>query len=92
MSRSKWKGSFSQEYLLKNKYSNVIKKIWSRNSCIPKSFLNSKVLIHSGKNFRLLNINEDIIGLKFGAFCFTRTRSKKPALNKNIIKKSKIKK
>lgn len=90
MSRAKWKGDFLQSTILKHTL-NKTKKIWSRCSSIPITFLNNRVSIYNGKTFRPHIINSDMIGFKFGEFCLTRTKNKK-TFEKAIIKKSKIKK
>jgi small subunit ribosomal protein S19 len=76
MSRSIWKGVFISSSILSKKNNNKKNaiKIWSRNSSIPASFVNKRVLIYNGKTFRMLEILEDFVGLKFGEFSFTRKR------------------
>ena len=76
MSRSIWKGAFISSSILnkKNDAKKSIIKIWSRDSSIPSSFVNKRVLIYNGKTFRMLEIIEDFVGLKFGEFSFTRKR------------------
>lgn len=82
MSRALWKGHFidSSLFLKKKKKSRYgIVKIWSRNSTICEKFLNKKVNIHNGRDFRFLFITKDHLGFKFGHFIFTRnfTRAQK---------------
>lgn len=83
MSRSSWKGFYVSKSVLKNKN----KKIWSRNSTIPFSYLNKKIFVYNGKEFKSLFITEEKIGFKFGEFIFTRTKGLKK--NKKIKKNSK---
>jgi len=86
MSRSRWKHFFVESSVLKK---NILKKIWSRNSVITDFFVNKRVLIHSGKEFKSILISQDKVGLKFGEFVYTR---KKKRTNKKNIKKKKKKK
>jgi small subunit ribosomal protein S19 len=81
MSRSNWKGIFIKQRLLKKN----IKKIWSRNSCIPYVLIGQRVLVHNGNEFKKIFITREKVGYKFGSFSFTRNYTKK-------IKVSKIKK
>lgn len=87
MSRSKWKGSFLNKFILKSK--NYI-KIWSRSSTISKTFLNKKVSIYNGRTFIPLFIKENHLGFKFGEFAFTRKYIKKLNTKKSL--KTKLKK
>jgi small subunit ribosomal protein S19 len=83
MSRSRWKHFFVESSVLKK---NILKKIWSRNSVITDFFVNKRVLIHSGKEFKSILISQDKVGLKFGEFVYTR---KKKSTNKKNLKKKK---
>jgi ribosomal protein S19 len=84
MSRSKWKGNFIDNALFKQKGSdlNRLPKIWSRRSVISSFFLNKKVLIYTGKEFKKILITRDKIGYKFGALCFTRKHKAKLKIKK----------
>ena len=77
MSRSKWKGFYCNENLLKcfNEF-NKKKKffIFQRNSIIDPIFLGTKVAIYNGKIFINIFIDENKIGYKFGEFAFTRKK------------------
>lgn len=84
MSRSRWKHFFVESSVLKKK---ILKKIWSRNSVITDFFVNKRVLVHSGKEFKSILISQDKVGLKFGEFVYTRKN--KTANKKNIKKKKK---
>jgi small subunit ribosomal protein S19 len=79
MSRSSWKGNFLKKYLLKK----TPKKIWSRNSVIPFSFVGQKFLVYNGKEFKKIYISREKVGYKFGDFSFTRKFTKKIKLLKN---------
>jgi len=76
MSRSIWKGYFIKSFgCVKSKSNQKFKgvlKIWSRNSSICQKFLNRRVSIHNGRDFRYLLITRDHLGFKFGQFMFTR--------------------
>ena len=73
MSRSYWKGYFLKKKLLKK----VPQRIWSRNSSVPFSFIGHKVLVHNGKEFKLIYITRQKVGYKFGEFSFSRKYTKK---------------
>lgn len=77
MSRSKWKGLFSN--LKINKHILDDKKrieIWSRQSSIPGFLINKTVFIHNGKTFKKLLVTRDKVGFKFGEFAFTKIKAK----------------
>ncbi len=81
MSRSKWKGNFIDQAVLKV-LQNTKKqlKIWSRRSVIPAFLIGSTVLVYNGKEFKKVTITREKIGFKFGEFCTTRrykSKSKK---------------
>jgi ribosomal protein S19 len=72
MGRSKWKGPFLN---LKTKDINIKdKNIISRNSLIVPSFVGLTYSVHNGKNYFEVNVNENMIGHKFGEFSFTRAK------------------
>jgi ribosomal protein S19 len=72
MGRSKWKGPFLN---LKTKDSTTKNKnIISRNSLIVPSFVGLAYSVHNGKNYFEVNVNENMIGHKFGEFSFTRAK------------------
>jgi len=85
MNKSIWKLPFLNVSLIKKIKNN--KKIWSRNSVIPSSFLGKFVKVHNGKNFKRFLITRDLIGYKFGKFCSTRTFNLKPKKTNKKIKK-----
>lgn len=79
MARSLWKGPYIDAYLLKKAEkvresgrSEVI-KIWSRRSTILPQFVGLTFGVHNGKKHIPVNVNEDMIGHKFGEFSPTRT-------------------
>lgn len=71
MTRSIKKGVFIEKsvYLNHNKKNF---KTWSRNSTIIPDMINSVILIHNGKKFFKIFINENMIGHKLGEFSITR--------------------
>jgi len=69
MSRSKWKGNFIDQSVLKvSDNSKKQIKIWSRRSVIPSFLIGSTVLIYNGKEFKKVAITREKIGFKFGEF------------------------
>ena len=78
MSRSKYKGPFFKvNYLKKKKWL----KITNKNLTILPEYNNHFVSIYNGKLFINLEINNKMIGFKFGEFINTR--------KKHIYKKKK---
>ena len=73
MTRSLWKGPFSEQKI-KNIGHLKKTKIWSRRSVILPFFLNKEVLIYNGKLFIPLTISEEMIGHKYGEFASTRKK------------------
>lgn len=75
MRRSKWKGNYIDNSILKLSKLNQNKKqlkIWSRRSVIPAFLIGANVLIYNGKEFKKLKITREKVGFKFGEFCTTR--------------------
>ncbi len=81
MSRSKWKGNFIDQAVLKIKDNSKKQlKLWSRRSVIPSFLIGDTVLIYNGKEFKKVAITREKVGFKFGEFCTTRrykSKSKK---------------
>lgn len=85
MSRARWKGPYVNiKYLKKIEKKNKQPFIMSRNSEIIPKFLGLTFLIHDGKNYLELTINDTMVGHKFGEFISTRS--------KFVFKKKKLKK
>ncbi|AGS06668.1 30S ribosomal protein S19 [Candidatus Carsonella ruddii] len=86
MSRSTKKGVF----ISKSVYLNIGKnsfKTWSRSSTIIPDMIDSTILVHNGKKFFKVYINENMIGHKLGEFSFTRnfkSHTKKIKNKKNV--------
>lgn len=75
MSRAKWKGPYVNiKYLKKLKKNDKQVYFMSRNSEIIPKFLGLTFLIHDGKNYMELTVNDSMIGHKFGEFIFTRAK------------------
>ena len=84
MTRSLWKGPFSEQTLNKIKSSDsksktstrflAKNKVWSRRSTILPIFLNKELLIYNGKVFIPLTVTEEMIGHKYGEFAGTRKK------------------
>nr|ATZ81772.1 30S ribosomal protein S19 [Picochlorum sp. 'soloecismus'] len=68
MSRSQWKGPYTQVDV----HDMVI---WSRASIITPQWVGRRVSIHNGKHFVGLSITQDIVGHRFGEFASTRKRA-----------------
>jgi small subunit ribosomal protein S19 len=77
MTRSLWKGPFSEILGIKQ-------KIWSRRSMVLPSFVGKKFQIYNGKSFIMVSVSEEMIGHKFGEFANTR---KKPIHKKKQKKR-----
>ncbi len=79
MARSVWKGPFVDGYLLgkadKARASgrNEIIKIWSRRSTILPQFVGLTFGVYNGHKFLPVQVNENMVGHKFGEFSPTRT-------------------
>ena len=79
MARSIWKGPFLDGYLLKKAEkarasgrAEVI-KIWSRRSTILPHFVGLTFGVYNGQKHIPVQVNEDMVGHKFGEFSPTRT-------------------
>ena len=70
MTRSLWKGPFVNPTILTAKTNAV----WYRHSSILPQFVHKKFKIHNGKSFIEIEIQESMIGHKFGEFALTRKR------------------
>ncbi len=77
--RSVWKGPFVDPRLLK-KVDEVISsskhisiKTWSRKSTILPIFVGLTFLVHNGRKFIPVLVNEKMVGKKLGEFAPTRT-------------------
>ena len=79
MPRSVWKGPFVDGYLLKKADKvrdggrNEVIKTWSRRSTILPQFVGLTFGVYNGKKFIPVQVNENMVGHKFGEFSPTRT-------------------
>lgn len=69
MSRSKWKGPYLTNSLLKSSLDTCT---ISRNSIIPASCLGKFINIYTGNEYKKVFISKEKIGLKFGSFAYSR--------------------
>lgn len=77
MSRSKWKGPFTDTNLFKdvnNKKQKKNIKTLSRRSEITPGHIGLVFEVYNGKKFSKIEITEDMIGLKLGEFSSTRSK------------------
>ena len=77
MVRSKWKGPFVDESIVRKirKSPNKI-KTWSRRSVIMPLFVGHTVNVYNGKIFIPVTVTEEMIGHKFGEFSVTKRQVK----------------
>jgi small subunit ribosomal protein S19 len=77
MSRSRKKGPFVAEHLIKKvqrtKVGGEAIKTWSRASTITPEFVGHTFLVHDGRKHARVYIVEDMVGHKLGEFAPTRT-------------------
>jgi small subunit ribosomal protein S19 len=76
MSRSKWKGSYVNLELVKQRNLNNSQKlsIISRSSEIVPAFLGLTFNVYNGKNYVETTVTDEMIGYKFGEFSYTRSK------------------
>ncbi len=76
MSRSIWKGPFSQlkSKLLENR---IIKeaRVWSRTSMVLPLQVGEEYKVYNGKSWIAVKVVEDMVGHKFGEFSSTRGKT-----------------
>ena len=78
MSRSVWKGPMVDGYLLKKADAarqstrNEVIKTWSRRSTILPQFVGLTFGVYNGHKFIPVQVNEEMVGHKFGEFAPTR--------------------
>ena len=93
MSRSSKKGPYIDSKLLKKVLSQGVGskqaiKTWARESQIPPEFVGCTFLVHNGKNFTEVFVNEMMIGHRLGEFSHTRTFHGHGKMVKRIISKT----
>jgi len=78
MSRSLKKGPYINERILK-KVQNLksgdktIIKVWDRSCTVTPEMVGFKFGVHNGRKHIEINVNENMVGHKFGEFSPTRT-------------------
>lgn len=79
MARSLKKGPFCDKYLFakadKARQDHKPIKTWSRRSTIFPEFVGLTFMVHNGKAFLPVHVNENMVGHKFGEFVPTRSLS-----------------
>lgn len=93
MSRSIWKGPFSEcipsQKVVPSKQS-FKNRIWSRRSMILPVHVGKEFLVHNGKNFVPVKCLQEMCSRKFGEFAATRKKpSHKLNKRKQLHKKKK---
>lgn len=94
MSRSSKKGPYVDQKLLKKV--NLQKqqgnkepiKTWARNSQIPPEFVGHTFLVHNGKDFKEVFVNETMVSHRLGEFSPTRTFHGHGKMVKRVITKT----
>jgi len=94
MSRSAKKGPYIDEKLLKKvkKQKSIGKKesikTWARDSQIPPEFVGHTFLVHNGRDFKEVFVNESMVGHRLGEFSHTRSFRGHGKMVKRIITKT----
>ncbi len=94
MSRSSKKGPYIDEKLLKkvmvqkNTGKKTAIKTWARASQIPPEFVGHTFLVHNGKLFKEVYVNEAMIGHRLGEFSPTRTFHGHGRMVKRVLTKT----
>jgi len=94
MSRSGKKGPYIDEKLLKKVLTQKQTsrkepiKTWARASQIPPEFVGHTFLVHNGRIFKEVFINEAMVGHRLGEFSPTRTFRGHGKMVKRVISKT----
>ena len=94
MSRSLKKGPYIDEKLMKKVLLQKEKKVdsaiktWARSSQIPPQFVGHKFLVHQGRKFVEVYVNESMVGHRLGEFALTRTFKGHGRVTKRITQKT----
>ena len=94
MSRSAKKGPYIDQKLLKKV--NIQKqtgqktpiKTWARSSQIPPEYVGHTFLVHSGKDFKEVFVNETMVGHRLGEFSPTRNFRTHGSVVKRVLTKT----
>lgn len=77
MKRSKWKRPYVGNTLIekiKKNNNNTEIETTSRKSEILPSFVDKIFNVYRGNNYTTIHVTSEMIGHKFGEFCFTRKK------------------
>ena len=94
MTRSSKKGPYVDEKLLKKVMKQKMTgrkepiKTWARNSQIPPEFVGHSFLVHNGRKFLEVYVNEAMVGHYLGEFSPTRTFYGHGRMVKRVITKT----
>lgn len=94
MSRSTKKGPYIDEKLLKKVMAQKESgkkepiKTWARASQIPPEFVGQRFLVHTGRDFKEVFVNEAMVGHRLGEFALTRTFRGHGRVVKRILEKT----
>lgn len=94
MSRSSKKGPYVDAKLLKkvNNQKQTGKKeaikTWARSSQVPPEFVGHTFLVHTGKDFKEIYINEAMVGHRLGEFAPTRNFRTHGSIVKRLLTKT----
>ena len=75
MKRAKWKGPYCNSdlfYSIINKPFNQIIYTKSRSSTILPQFVQHKIGVHTGNDYKVITVSSDMIGHKLGEFAPTK--------------------
>jgi small subunit ribosomal protein S19 len=76
MSRSVWKGPFSQlESKTKEVRLNKEIRVWSRSSMVLPLQIGEEYKVYNGKNWISVRVVEDMVGHRFGEFSSTKGKT-----------------
>ena len=93
MGRSTKKGPFVDDHLLEKiqaaRQTNNRKpiKTWSRRSTVTPDFIGLTFMVHNGRTFLTVYINENMVGHKLGEFAPTRVFRKHGGVKKEEASK-----
>lgn len=94
MGRSLRKGPYVDTKLLKKIKAQKEKgkkepiKTWARASQIPPEFVGHRFLVHTGRDFKEVFVNEEMVGHRLGEFAHTRTFRGHGRVVKRILTKT----
>nr|YP_009277460.1 ribosomal protein S19 [Psilotum nudum]AOH05930.1 ribosomal protein S19 [Psilotum nudum] len=83
MTRSVWKGPFSETRMPKKNTKKIGLRIWSRRSSTSPELVGCYAQIYNGKIFIRSEITNEKVGHKSGEFASTRKTSRTTKIKKN---------